>query len=371
MSLWQRLSALGAAGLFIITASAQDVQKIFPFKGGVKIDPGVKIAIKDLAIAPEQGKFFTQSWTYVYYTDDGGGGYIQFTVMRLGYTLKQIGAHHTHYTADGKMVYRKEILSAKDLKWDAKAPRLRMGRSEWYGFYPDFHVVVPLEGLETDLSFECLVPPWRPGQGPVHYVEPDGDWYDLVVFIPLARVTGKIRVDGVDHKITGWGYADHNTQTVWFNTQVKNLYALRSFNQNWAIHFLDYHSPQQFGGARVSWLLVMKDDKIIHATSDFAVTPSDWAREPRRNREYPRQVKVAVNDPGFQLEAEIKGIKLLDVLDVRDQVPSWLEPTVSRLIRQPAFIRQKAEMTWKVRYQGKEELVPARGIFEYTIVEKE
>jgi hypothetical protein len=66
----------------------------------------------------------------------------------------------------------------------------------------------------------------------------------------------------------------------------------------------------------------------------------------------------------------MKGLRLLDVLDVRDQLPGWIEPAASKLMRQPAFIRQKVVFNWKVKWQGKEETVPAQGILEYTIVEK-
>jgi hypothetical protein len=365
-----KYAALVAAFLFCCLASSQEHKPVYLFKGGVKINPGVAIDRKDLAVMPPPGKFFTQSWTFVYYTDDGGGGYIQFSILQL-YTLKQIGVHHTHYTPEGKMVYRKEILSPKDMKWDEKEPRLMFGSSSWSGYYPEFRLTVPLPDLETYLTFNCLTPPWRPGQGPVHFGTPQGDWYDLIVFIPLARISGTIRVDNKERKVLGWGYADHNTQTVWFNTMVEHLYALRSFSEHWAVQFLDYHSPAEFGRQRISWLFAVKDGRMVYATDRFELEASDWTKEPRRGREYPRQVKLSVNDPEFKLEAQIKGTRLLDVLDVRDQVPGWLEPVVSRLIKQPAFIRQKAEFSWRINYQGREETVPVQGILEYTIVEKE
>ena len=77
-----------------------------------------------------------------------------------------------------------------------------------------------------------------------------------------------------------------------------------------------------------------------------------------------------MNEPDFKLEADMKANRLFDVLDFRDQVPGWLEPAAGKLMRQPATIRQNVEFNWKIKYQGKEETVPAKGIFEYTIVEK-
>ena len=349
---------------------ADEVKPIFAFPGGLKTSPGIAITPKDLAPVSPEGKFFTESWTFVYYTDDGGGGYIQYSIARVGYTIHQIGAHHTHYSGDGKMYYQKEILGPRDLKWDDKGPRLTMANSEWDGFCPRIHVNLPLPGLETDMNFNCLVGPWRPGTGPTHYGSPDGDWYNLIVATPLARIDGTIKVEGREKKVTGWGYVDHASQTIFFNSQAEVLYALRSFNNNWAIHFLDYHTPAEFGHKRVCWIMVIKDDKIVYVTDKFEVQPSEWTTEPRRNRKYPTRVKVTVNEPDFSIEADMKASRLFDVLDFRDQVPAWIEPAVGKLMRQPATIRQKVEFNWKVKWQGKEEIVPAKGIFEYTIVEK-
>ena len=370
MKAWLKCALFMFCFLVCALVLAQVVKQIYGFKGGIKINPGVTITPRDLAPAPQQGKFFTESWTFVYYTDDGGGGYIQYSIARVGYTIRQIGAHHTHYSGDGKSYYEKEILSQKDLKWEEKVPRLTMANSEWDGFCPKIHLSLPLPGLETDMTFNCLVGPWRPGTGPVHYVTLDGDWYNLVVLTPWARVEGTVKTEGKARKITGWGYADHASQTVFFNTQAKVLYALRSFGGNWAIHFLDYHAPADFNGKRVSWIMVMKDNRIIYVTDKFEIQGSDWIAEPRRGRKYPTRVKISVNEPDFQLEADIKASRLFDVLDFRDQIPGWLEPAVSKLMRQPATIRQKAEFNWKVNYQGKEQIVPVQGILEYTIVEK-
>jgi hypothetical protein len=371
MKVWKKYFLAALCVVVCSLVSAEDIKQIYGFKGGIKINPGVAITPKDLAPVSPEGKFFTESWTFVYYTDDGGGGYIQYSIARVGFAIKQIGAHHTHYAADGKSYYQKEILSQKDLNWDEKIPKLTMANSEWDGFCPKIHVKLPLPGLETDMTFHCLVGPWRPGSGPVHYFTPDGDWYNLVVLTPLARAEGTIKVDGKEKKVSGWAYIDHASQTVFFNTQAEVLYALRSFGDNWAIHFLDYHAPAEFGGKRVSWIMVIKDNKIVYVTDKFEIKAADWTAEPRRGRKYPTKVKVSVNDPEFKLEAEIKGSRLFDVLDFRDQIPGWLEPAVGKLMKQPATIRQKVEFNWKVNFQGKEEIVPTKGIFEYTIVEKD
>jgi len=351
-------------------ASGQPAQPVYLFKGGVNAKLEKESTSKELAPVPARGKFLSQVWTFIYYTDDGAGGYIQFSQARLGYIFKQAIVQHSHYTPEGKVVYRKKVLTGAEANWEEKEPRLAMGEFNWSGFYPQFRVFVPLEGLEAELTFHCLTAPWRPGQGPAHYGSPQGDWYDLLVMIPLGRVSGEMKIGGKRKQISGFGYADHSTQTIWFPRQCEELYALRSFNQRWAINFLDYHSPPAFGNQRVSWLMVIKDGKIIYATDNYDLEPYDWKAESGSGRKYPRKARLAINDQGFKLEGEIKASRLLDFMDMRDQVPKWLQSTLNRLIRQPAFIRQKAEASWKISYDGREELVSGRGIFEYAVVGK-
>jgi len=59
------------------------------------------------------------------------------------------------------------------------------------------------------------------------------------------------------------------------------------------------------------------------------------------------------------------------VLDVRNQLPGWAVPLAEKLIRQPAFIRQRAHLLWKITHHNQSQPLPAKGIFEYVIVGKE
>ena len=92
MKKWMKGSLIAVCLLFASLIPAQEVKKIYLFPGGLKTSPGVAITARDLAPVEPEGKFFSESWTFVYYTDDGGGGYIQFSSARIGYAVRSIGA---------------------------------------------------------------------------------------------------------------------------------------------------------------------------------------------------------------------------------------------------------------------------------------
>ena len=338
-------------------------EKIYLFKGGVKTRPEQGLSREELGFYPPQGKFFSQSWTFIYYLEDGSGGYIQLSHLRLGYLLQQLLVHHSHYTEQGQLIYQKKIVPAKDWEWEQAKPRLRIGPAYWEGFYPDFYLFAPLKGITAKLKFHCLTPGWRPGEGPTYYGSPQGEWYDLVVMIPWAEVSGTIKIPGREKSVRGFGYADHNIQTIWFTTQCQELYALRSFARGWAIHFLDYHSPARFNYQRMSWLLVMKEGRIIYATDQYQIYPSEWSEEPERKRKYPKKARIVVDQPELKLTGEIQGRELLEVLDVRDQLPGWAVPLAEKLIRQPAFIRQRAHLFWKITHHNQSQPPPRQRYF--------
>ncbi len=363
-----KINALSWFFIFVISVSLKgdSIKKLYKFKGEVNAQT-LGLTVNQIGFYSPQGHFFTQSWTFIYYLDNGGGGYIQFSYARVGFIFKQLLVHHSHYTNEGKLVYRKDIMSVDKLNWEPLIPALKMGESSWSGFYPDFKVRAYLKDLKADLTFHCLVPGWRPGKGPAHYGSPDGPWYDLVVMIPWAEVSGTIEAEGKKKKVKGFGYCDHNVQTIWFSTQCNRIYALRSFAKNWAIHFLDYQSTPEYGGEHLRWLIVMNKGKILFATDKYEISFSDWKKS--KNYNIPSRAKIKVSQSGFQLEGEIIGKKLVEILDINSQLPSWIAPAVNKLIRQPVLTRQIAEIKWHIKTKHKTKTIKAEGIFEYTIVE--
>ena len=363
------------AVLVLIAGTALAVKRIYNFKGGVKTRADKGLATEELKPAPSQGGFFTWTYTFMLYLDDDSSGMIQFTYWKL-YLKTQRGLYFSFSDKGDRLFLRKGVLSGSETNYTENPPALSMGPHSWKGFYPDFYLHMDFPGdeglpeMKADIRFHCRTPGWRPGEGPVHYGEPDGDWYDLVVMIPWADVEGTLTLNGVTRTLKGFGYSDHNTQTVFPTTQSEELMALRSFSEGHAVNFLEYIAPEDFGRERTTWILIMKGDRILYATDQVERQVFDLKTEGRRGYTYPTRATVRVDQPDCKLTGEIKCNKYIGALDAMEELPSFIRPFARRFMTAPVFIRQNAVVDWHLTLPGAgvDDRFTAKGVYETVIV---
>jgi hypothetical protein len=224
--------------------------------------------------------------------------------------------------------------------------------------------------MKADIRYHCRTPGWRPGQGPVHYGAPDGDWYDLIVMIPWADVDGTLTINGQTRAIKGFGYSDHNTQNVFPTKQAEELMALRSFSDQHSVNFLEYIAPESYGRQRTTWILVMKGDRILYATDQLEHAQFDFQTEKMHGYKYPTRITVSIDQPECKLTGELRTRQFVEALDAMDELPSFLKPFARKFVSAPVFIRQTAEVDWHLVMPMKkiDDTFRARGIYETTII---
>lgn len=359
----------------LVAGAALALEQVYNFTGGVKTRADKGLSKGELAPQPTKGSFFSWTYTFMFFLDDNSSGMIQFTYWKM-YFKTQRGLYFSFSDKADKLFFRKGLFKAREMEYVEDPPKLRMGPHYWEGFYPDFqlHMDFPPEDgqpeMRADIRFHCRTPGWRPGEGPTHYGAPDGDWYDLIVMIPWADVTGTLTLDGRTRTLKGFGYSDHNTQNVFPTKQTEELMALRSFSEDHAVHFLDYIAPKDYGNERTTWILIMKGDRILYATDKWERDRFDFETEPKRGYRYPKLVKVRVDQPDCRLYGEIHGKKFIEMLDAVEELPSFIRPLARRFVTAPVFIRQMADVNWHLvmSEQGIDDRFTAKGVYETTIV---
>ena len=343
-----------------IATAAYAAKQVYNFKGGVKTRATAGLTKKQLAPTPDPSGFFSWTYTFMFFGDDSSSGMVQFTYWKY-LVMAQHGCYLSYNDKGDKLFMNKAIFKADEVRYQPDPPQLNMGRNYWKGYYPDFYLhldLPPADGRpagKADLHFHCRTPGWRPGEGPVHYETPDGPWYDLIVMIPWADLDGTITIGGAVHKIKGYGYSDHNTQTIIPTSQVTQLLALRSFGSEYTIHYLDYLAPPDLGATRTTWILIMKDNRILYATDKWTYKMSDFAAEPKRGVKYPRHMEISINQPDCKLTGTIKGLKYTETLDTMAELPGFIRPIAEQFVTAPVFIRQNISADWHL-------VMPAEGI---------
>lgn len=324
---------------------------------------------------PEPSGFYSWTYTFMIWCEDSSSAMIQFTYWKYS-LMSQHGLVFSFVDRGERLTVQKGIFKTDEVKYTADPPQLSMGRNHWKGFYPDFtlHIDLPAAdgrpAMKADLRLHCRTPGWRPGEGPVHYETPDGPWYDLIVMIPWADMEGTVTVGTTTRKVKGFGYSDHNTQTVFPTSQTVQINALRSFSAGYAVNFLEYIAPPGLGSARTTWILVMKGDRILYATDKWERKLLDPTREPKSGYSYPRRVEVKIDQPDCKLTGTIKGVKFIEALDPMAEMPGFVRVVAEKLVTAPVFMRQTATVDWRLTMPAEQldEGFTNQGVLETTVV---
>lgn len=360
----------------VMLASVADAAKpVFNFKGGVKTRADKGLTKDEIKPQTSDTTFFTTTYTFVVYLDDDSSAMIQFTYWKIS-IINNHALFFSFIDKGDKQYLYKPVFDEDDFSYKADPQEFRLGQNYWKGTYPDFfiHAEFPASDdqptMKADLHFKSRTPGWRPGEGPVHYGSPDGDWYDLIVLIPWADVDGTLVIDGKVRKVKGFGYSDHNTQTVFPTSQLGEILAVRSFSDDYSIDFLEYVAPEKYGRERTTWILIMKGDRILYATDKWSRELHDYEVEEKYGHKYPTRVTLEIDQPGCKLAGEVKAIKVIETIDAMDELPSFVRAIAKLFFEAPVIIRHNAVVDWHLVMpeNGIDEKFTNKGVFEITIV---
>jgi len=374
----QRRSDASLLVAVVVTAaalSALAAGRVYNFKGGVVTAAERGLSKEEIVPYNPEGGVKIWTYTFMIYLDDGSSGMIQFSFWKL-YLFSQRGVIASFIDKGQKRYFSKSLYENERMTWSDDPPGLVMGPNYWRGYYPEFEVHLDFPAAEdkvemkADLLFKCRTPGWRPGEGPVHYGAPDGDWYDIVVMIPWADLTGTITIDGKTREARGYGYCDHNTQNVLPTAQAEKIMALRSFSKEYTVNFLEYVAPEEYGHERSTWILVMKGRRIICATDQWKHQPLATDTEPVHGYNYPTKLNIRIDQPGIRLEGELTTSNVVEVLDSLAELPGFVRTMAERFFQAPVFIRLNAQVEWRLEMPGEgiKDSWTGKGVFESTTV---
>lgn len=352
--------------LCIFAAAATTGDLAANFKG--KIDAARSISIKDLVPKPNDDNVYNWRYTFMFLLDDGASFHIQFTYTKLRFMLDQHFWYFSYVDPQGKRIYRQDIVKAEDYSFDPNVPAMKMGPQSWTGYQPSLRLVVTAPDFSADVVYENPAPGWRPGEGPASFGKNGDEWFDEVVFIPQAKVTGELKVGGVARKVTGYGYAESSAQNWLFFNNIEKICTLRGGGDGLNVIFMDHVTPHALGDVRVTWLVALKDGKVLFATDKWERQEIETAKDPRRGLTYAKKMKIKAEADGMVLEGEIEGQALTEAHDVLDMMPKGVHKYTDGF-RRPLYLRQKVKTAWTLKTAAGEEKSTGTGIVETCLVD--
>jgi len=300
------------------------------------------LAPKDDALHPYDSKTYWEWWYFDARFDDGHRCVLELQFPNLTKLFAdECTMLFNVYTPDGREF--NNIVPFPGSMWKASEETcdVAIGDNTIKGYYPEYRVKFTHENLACDLVFENLLPGWTRGTGEIMFGKPEKKKvFGWVVAQPRAKASGTLTVDGVEHKVTGLGYHDHNWGSGFLPLYVSHWIWGRLTTDRFTMIFADITTAKKCGGVAIPLVFLAKDDKIILESARAECRAADYATDSQGFQVYPTKVdfEFAERDVTGKFHFEVS--KELEMVNTfAERFPEPVVNFLSRTLVAPAYYR--------------------------------
>ncbi len=217
------------------------------------------------------------------------------------------------------------------------------------------------EALEVDLTFEGTMPGFKAGGGEVRL---DGKvalgW---VVPMPRARVEGSVRIAGVERRVRGHGYHDHNWGELNLLDTMGYWYWGRLTSDQATVVYANVNFREALGVPPLTMVVAGDAERFraVEVSPEFIPVGETYLAG--ANRVVPRGLVIRSDTLGLRLAS----VKTLEAVDFTPSVSWYLRPFVRR-VSHPAYVRQLCTYQLTTHVDGLPAASSGRGIAEYMYI---
>ncbi len=275
-----------------------------PFRGRF-----ARVTADHYALHPTGEEFYLEEYDLLAWNEAGDRINIGFAVSNLGFGDMRAKVQARVQWKGGKQARGSTERDEDDWSHRARPFRMVLGGSRLSGGPGKLRAVVKEGGVDLDLTFENVLPPWRPGNGRATYDEDGEEYYDLTLLAPRAKVTGTVKAAGRTVSFSGTGYADHRASNVAPNVAGRRWVRFRAFDGDWTVVMQEFHFPRDLGGGRSPFLLVGYRDGIVFQSLGYRLRFTEVGRDknPDTPYKYPKAMALRAKAGGRTVEATVKG----------------------------------------------------------------
>ena len=164
-----------------------------------------------------------------------------------------------------------------------------------------YKFVMDMKDLAIDVTFQNIVPSWKPGTGVLWKNDETGMETGWVVAVPRGRVQGTLRVDGRTMPVTGHAYHDHNYGNGSMEDPYWGWYWGRIFDPKFTLIY-GWVIPRDAGMPVTSPLLLARGEEIILSTDQWQLTVEETKKDEKYGFDMPMRMKLACEGPGVKLD---------------------------------------------------------------------
>lgn len=216
-------------------------------------------------LIPTMGKeeAYLQRYNFAARLDNGGYLKVDFTISNMGWGDRNAAARVYLRSPDLDRDYSYSN-KVDERSWKSAKDHFMLDISKTTVEAKDDRtfVITHRGEVELELTFESLMPMWKPGRGQLDVK--DG-YYRFHLISPRAKVTGRAKIKGawVPLVSTSKGYGDHIDTNVAPYDFAQRFSRSRHFNGDLFIIWREITLSKEYGGESVVWLMIGYKDKIV------------------------------------------------------------------------------------------------------------
>jgi hypothetical protein len=215
---------------------------------------------------------------------------------------------------------------------------------------PVYRVRAGGQGLAADLTFRVQTPDFRQGQGFLRFGEKEGRYWNLTVLAPRATVSGTVTVDGKAIPFSGRGYMDHGWSTEKLYKFSQTWYVVRLVEDDVSVNVVDMNFREGYAPRSAQAIFITEGDRVLANSGAVRMTHAGGAPDPRSGLDLPETYAIAYDQGGTKLSGTVRMTRLVESLNVLDQLSPVLRKIVTSLVTDP----------WQIRFAGEADLTLVR-----------
>lgn len=278
---------------------------------------------------------------------------------------------------EGNGYFTKQKLQTRDIVFAEDALFITDGINTIEGSGNTFRVVMDTDDFDCDLTYENILPPWKPGDGYDYYDDERSAFDKRAVVSPWADVKGSFTFKDIELKnLTGQGFAEKQLTVNPFTKLNETTYTMRLFSEpgtpddeRWHLGILENYLHEDYGGERQPRLTFAHGDEWIFTTREYDIQPFDFKTHEDLPYSYPSKVRVSTSRDGYTLDGTYIASVLFNYTDIVDELPPFFRSFILLFIQRPVYFRCLGEFMGIVTYpDGSTEYIHLVGPYEYIIV---
>jgi hypothetical protein len=304
-------------------------ETIAPWEDGIRIDTG-------------RGSF--EWWYYDAHFDDGSTAVIVFGTKPLierNSPLKPF-VSLTITRPDGSKTMSPLFFPADQFKAEKESCDVRIGPNWTRGDLHRYEVHFEGNGLAADLTFNGIVPPWRPGAGKAYFGDLE-HFFGWLPSVPYGTVEGTLTYDGKKRTVKGTGYHDHNWGNVGLNEVMDHWYWGRAHIGEYTLIYVDQIAANAYGNIHMPVFLLAKGSEIITGDgAPFTMQTRDLVPH-KGGYSYPREVDFNWKSAHESIQLRLRNPRIIEATSLLLMLPKW-QRGLARLFANPYYFRFNADL---------------------------